>query len=118
METLSTEHSVRKILTTTSLLVGPMVCAFLAEIGEGGRYLPAGVFPYAMVAILLAWSPLPASIPAVVLGEARDRFEPGQRGIGRGLRLLKHLSSKGSAVQGEFFASLAGFAAAVLYAAL
>jgi len=110
-------HTIRNSSVLSILAIGPTLCVLLAELGAGSRYLPAGVMAYVLTAILLAWSPLPISIPAVLLGEARDRFEPGRSGPGRGWRLLRHLGSKESAVRVEFLASLIGFAAAVLYVA-
>jgi hypothetical protein len=80
----------------------------------GGVYIPDFAYPYVMLALLLAWSPLPCSLPAVILGEARDMHRI-QRGGGV-LSLFKHLSSRENGVRNAFLASLVGFAGAVLLA--
>lgn len=92
----------------------PVASVCLMRAMAGGVYLPGSAYPYAALALLLIWSPLPFSLPAVILGEARDmhRIEHGG-----GMRsLFKHLSSRESAVRAAFLASIVGFAGAVLAA--
>jgi hypothetical protein len=114
MDNMNTSYKPRKLLVAFTLAVAPVLCVLAAGVGAGGKYLPVEVLPYALAALLLAWSPLPVSIPAVVLGDSRDSFEPGGRGLGRGLRMVGNLSSASSPVRAEFLASLVGFAVAAV----
>lgn len=118
MDNMNLLHSTRRTAAALVLAVVPPLCVFAASTSSNSTYLPVGVAPYFMAAVLLAWSPLPTSIPAVVLGAARDNFEPGGRGMARGWRMLKGLGRKNSPVQVEFLASIVGFAGACLLAAI
>lgn len=64
-----------------------------------------------VVLVLVAWSPLPFSIPAVVLEKDRDEAMPDMRGLGRVLRavLLIPYMVTVSPARGVFIASLLGW---------
>lgn len=110
------DTAVRTPQTALTVFLGaaPIVSVWLMRTVAGGAYLPDSTYPYAVLALLLVWSPLPFSLPAVVLGEARDmhRIQHG----GGAWSLFKHLSSRESAVRSVFLASILGFAGAVLVA--
>lgn len=108
--------AVRTPHTALTLFLGvtPIVSVWLMRAVAGGAYLPDSTYPYAVFALLLIWSPLPFSLPAVILGEARDMHRI-QHGEGA-WPLLKHLSSRESVVRSAFLASILGFAGAVLIA--
>lgn len=92
----------------------PVVSICLLRAMAGGVYLPGSAYPYAALALLLIWSPLPFSLPAVILGEARDMYRIQHGG---GMRsLFKHLSGRESAARSAFLASIVGFVGAVLAA--
>lgn len=80
---------------------------------DPGVFASAPLWMYA-VGVLVAWSPLPFSIPAVLLESARDAALPSYRGVGRLVRavlLVPHMVWA-SPRRLEFATSLLGFAAA------
>lgn len=81
---------------------------------------PLGAAPLStyLIVALLAWSPLPLSLPAVFLERARDEALPGYTGLGRlvrGALLVPYMVTR-SPWRVEFLASLVGFAIAVAVA--
>lgn len=71
---------------------------------------------YWLWAAVLAWSPLPLSLPAVLLERDRDAALPGYRGFGRVVRALRfpvHMLTV-SPARVQFAASLLGFVAAAV----
>jgi hypothetical protein len=97
------------------MVAGPIISMLLLGYGQGEFYLPEGAYGAVACAILLLWSPLPASLPAVLLGDARDRFEPGTTGVKRGLRLMRYLYENQD-TKVSFGASIIGFVAAFVLA--
>jgi hypothetical protein len=107
---------------TVLLALGPVVTVFaLQSWADSGAHLVTGLHVYLLVG-LLAWSPLPLSLPAVLLANHRDAALHGMRGVvGRCVRaallvpyLLTHPHSE---VKVETAASLAGFITACWWAA-
>lgn len=99
---------------TLFLGVGPVVSSYLISVGAGGKYLPDSAYPYVAFAILLIWSPLPFSLPAVALGEVRDMHRILNGG---GMwSLFSHLSSRKNSSRAAFLSSLVGFVAAIVVA--
>lgn len=102
------------------LVLGPALTMF-ALTASLTAHLPAmnAATPatYAWVA-LIAWSPLPFSIPAVVLEKARDAALPGFSGLGRATRavlLVPYMLTR-SPARVEFAGSLIGLALAFVVA--
>lgn len=110
------DTAVRTPQTALAVFLGvaPAVSVCLMRAVAGGAYLPGSAYPYVMFALLLIWSPLPFSLPAVILGEARDMHRIQHGGGARSL--LKYLSSRENDVRSAFLASLVGFIGAVLFA--
>ena len=106
-------------LLTGVLAGGPVLTVhlLLAAAARGSLALPVWMY---LATALLFWSPLPFSIPAVLLDNYRDAYLPGARGPARLVRavlLPGWLLSRASGVRVEFAASLAGFAVAGFVAA-
>lgn len=102
------------------LFAGPVltVAGVITGVASGElMWQSAEPWMYLLVA-LAVWSPLPFSVPAVLLDDARDAALPGYRGLGRlvrAVRLVPHMVWR-SPARVEFTASLAGFALAVAVA--
>lgn len=99
---------------------GPVasVAGVLAAHAGGMAVMRAGELWMYLVVVLAAWSPLPFSLPAVLLDDARDAALPGYRGLGRAVRafrLVPHMVWH-SPARVEFTASLVGFALALAVA--
>lgn len=102
-----------------TVAAGPLVTvAALHAAAAHGLLTVAPLRTYLLVALLF-WSPLPFSIPAVLLDSFRDAALPGWRGparLVRGVLLLPVLLTRGPG-RVEVAASLAGFVAAVAVSA-
>lgn len=119
---MSTEPATPAALVTRPamaalLVVGPTatVIAVAALTSDpNSTHFGAGPTWMYLVVALVAWSPLPFSLPAVLLERARDEALPGFRGLGRvvrAVRFLPHMVHL-SPARAEFRASLSGFAVA------
>lgn len=64
-----------RYITLLFLLLGPLGSIALLDRLAGGVYLPGDVYPYAAVAALLMWSPMPFSITSTILFVADDPVE-------------------------------------------
>lgn len=101
------------------LLCGPLATVLALTVAysqPSQEYLGAAPLSTYLLVALLAWSPLPFSLPAVFLEAARDEALPGYRGLGRAVRAVRfvpHMLTR-SPARVEFGASLAGFAAAAV----
>jgi hypothetical protein len=108
----------RHRLRSTALAVGPAVSVALLFWAHSRGSLTVAPLSHYLVVALLFWSPLPFSLPAVLLDDYRDEALPGYHGAARllrGLLLLPHLLRRGPG-RGQVAVSLAGFAAAVILA--
>jgi len=92
-----------RVLRLAVLAVGPFATlAFVPRIGSGIEVASIET------ALMLLWSPLFFSIPALMLQNDRDRALPGERNaFVRGIKLLPHLLSVGSAIRSEMLVSTA-----------
>lgn len=90
-----------RVLRLAVLLLGPIVTlAFSARIGTGIETASIET------AVMLLWSPLFFSIPALMLQHQRDAALPGIRNpLVRGIKLLPYLLSKQSPVRAESIVS-------------
>lgn len=107
MQTHTFRHSPG--LVAAGLLLGPLTTGTALFAARGTAVLAAGYVGYAVLAAILLWSPLPISLPAVVLGDARDSFRLGQYGVRRSLALYPHLLSAASGARVATWCHLAGF---------
>lgn len=117
-ETIAATKSPTGILAKAArslfLGMGPILNVMWLTGQAGSHWLPASALAPVLWAVIVAWSPLPIAIPALVLQDARDNALVEYRGIVgslvRGLKLMGHLSfSPRSAVRMETIASLIGF---------
>lgn len=104
------------------LAVGPAATVAGLLHFQSHPYLAVMPITTLLVVALAFWSPMPLSIPALMLGDARDWALPGYRGLfgrmARGVVLLPYLlTAPNSPVRTEVALSLAGFAAGLLLAA-
>jgi len=110
-----------RTLTTLLVAVGPSLSVSFAIAKAGAAWLPSQALAPVLWAILVMWSPMPLSFPALLLQDARDAALPQYRGfIGSAIRATKLIgylvTSKHSSVRVEMTASLIGFAGAILIA--
>lgn len=117
----ASRHQTARPAALLVLLIGPLlsVMALQAWFAVPGTSLHAAPLSMYLLVAVLVWSPLPFSLPAVLLERARDEALPGYRGLGRLRRaalLVPHMLTRSSA-RVEFAASLVGFAGAVAAAA-
>lgn len=108
-----------KVLVASILMVGPLASVWWLSSQAGGSWLPLSALGPVLWAVLIAWSPLPISIPALILQDARDNALADMVGIKgtmvRSVKLLGHLAwSPESPVRAEMIGSLLGFAAAAI----
>lgn len=115
METKTSTQSGLTIL----FVIAPVVTVYaLTLMGRHTELLGAAPLSVWLVAALVLWSPLPISIPAVLLEADRDAALPGYRGFGRvvrAVRLIPHMVLKSDA-RVAFTASLLGFGGALVIA--
>lgn len=103
----------------TVLTIGPIITIwavlhFYVGVGEGA--LGVGTLQMYLITALVAWSPLPFSIPAVLLDQERDMALPHYRGVGRAVRavrLLPHVLTR-SPARHLFQLSIIGWGVAIL----
>jgi len=106
-----TMFPLRKALTGLLLLIAPAATILAMRHTTGGMLFATDTVAYATLAVLLLWSPLPISLPAVLLGDARDGFRPGAYGVRRALALYPYLLGPTSPVRIESWAHVVGFLA-------
>lgn len=106
-----TTFPLRKALTGLLLLLTPAATILAMRHTAGGMLLAPDTVAYATLAVLVLWSPLPISLPAVLLGDARDGFRPGAYGVRRSLALYPYLLGPTSPVRVEAWAHVIGFLA-------
>lgn len=109
------------VLGLTLLALGPVLSIWWLG-SSWASFLPSDARVGAYIGALIVWSPLPISIPALLLQDARDQALPQYGGVLgsliRGLLLIGHLcSSPTSRVRAEMTASILGFLAACVYVA-
>lgn len=102
--------------------LGPLATVLAIMSAVGGDHVSAAQLPMVLAVALVFWSPLPMSIPALVLQDARDAALPHLTGplatLGRGVALIPWLVlSPRSGARFATAASVAGFVAAVAVAA-
>jgi hypothetical protein len=92
-----------RVLRLAVLAVGPFVTlAFVPRVGTGIEVASIETV------LMLLWSPLFFSIPALILQNERDRALPAERNaFVRGVKLLPHLLSVRSAIRAEMMVSIA-----------
>jgi hypothetical protein len=123
--TTAASDPVTRPLVAGVLALGPvatvvaLLVAHSSQAGQAGTLLGAAPMSTYLTVALLAWSPLPFSVPAVLMDSARDAALPGFSGSGRlvrGLALVPYMVFRGPA-RTEMAASLLGFLAAAAVAA-
>lgn len=105
-----------EMLSAALLLTAPVASVAAIVAARGSMYLPSDVATMASIVAILAWSPLPIALPAVLLADARDEFEPEGGGLRRGLRLMRWLAGTECPRRIEFLASMLGVIAAGIIA--
>ena len=92
-----------RVLRLAVLAVGPFVTlAFVPRLGAGVEVASIETV------LMLLWSPLFFSIPALMLQNERDRALPAERNaLVRGIKLLPHLLSVRSSIRVEMLVSIA-----------
>jgi len=106
-----------RYITLLFLLLGPLGSITLLDHLAGGVYLPGDVYPYAAVAALLMWSPMPFWITSTILSVADDPVEKSY-GNARGTLPTRLLGSSAPARE-RAVTGLLGFAlASALFLAL
>ena len=121
VSTLPAGPSLPRPVAQVVLAAGPLsTVLFLAHQAAGSQWLHPSLLPVALIAALICWSPLPVSVPAIILGDARDQALPQLRGpIGsliRAFQLIPYLLiSPKSGVRTEMLCSVIGLAVAVAY---
>jgi membrane associated rhomboid family serine protease len=98
------------------VLLGPALSIIALHLSSGGTYLPDEYTWLAFAVALVAWSPLPFAVPALVLQDARDAYAPNASTIQRGRGMLPHLLSTGGSVSVVTAASLAGLTGGLVVA--
>lgn len=103
-----------------TFLGGPLgtVVALQYLYAAGAQWLAAAPLSMWLTVAVVVWSPLPFSLPAVILERERDDALPGYRGLGRVVRaalLVPHMLTR-SPARVEFAVSLVGFAVAAIAA--
>lgn len=116
--TTAPASTLRRFGLPTLLLLGPVLSVLAIAVSAGRAYFPGDLQIYALLAGLLLWSPLPVSVSAVLLGDARDNFRTGQYGLRRSAALYPYLLSRTSGVRGATVAHLVGFMTAIGIATL
>jgi hypothetical protein len=114
--TVGPTASLPRPVAVSLLALGPALSVWFVAFHRFDWFTPQS-FTVAMATVLLFWSPLPFSVPALVLQDARDAALPEQRWVDRlvrPFRLLGFLAvSPESSVRTEMVASLLGLVAGV-----
>lgn len=107
-----------RLLGVPVLAAGPLVVlAVLHHAVATGAILPVDL-PAATIMLAVFWSPMPWSVPALVLQDVRDDALVGTPWLPRALALVPWLTlSRRSPARPEMLASLVGFALALAAAA-
>jgi hypothetical protein len=128
MSTYQADHSLdlshsRSVTALISLIVGlgPVLSVLFVASQAGSHWLPGIALGPVLAALVLVWSPLPISIPALIMQDARDAALAQYRGaIGntvRAAKLIGHLmTSPTSPIRTEMVASVIGWAIAAVVA--
>ncbi len=107
-----------KSFAVVLFLLAPLaVLVALAHVA-GTHYLPLVALRPVSLAVLALFSPSPISLPALVMQDVRDAYDPAARGLGtlrRGVAITFWLVSQASPVRAEMIASLVGFAAGLAF---
>ena len=95
--------------TLPVLLVGPLFSMYVVAAQAGGTYIPSDATGFVLAAILLFWSPMPFSVPALIMSTARDTYLPKEGVLTRAIGLLPYLHRHSMDVRAQLWASLSGF---------
>ena len=105
--------------TVLLVLVGPLASVLWLMSQAGHSWLPNDALGPVLLGVLFVWSPMPISIPALIMQDARDAALPQYRGLAasfvRGFLVIPYLMvNKASSIRPEMAASVLGFALACL----
>lgn len=104
-------------MTLPLLSMGPLFSMYVIGAQSGGVYLPSDAAAVVLVAVLLFWSPLPFSLPALIMSTYRDEYLPKTRATSRAVGLLPYLHRHSVGVRAQLWASIAGFLLGAVYLA-
>jgi hypothetical protein len=100
-----------------TMAAGPSLSVLLvAHLASAGTIPAAWLTTVAMTVLVVAWSPLFCSVPALLTQDARDDTLVGVTGPARAVLLLPALLTSEPAVRDEQIVALAGLAAGALLA--
>lgn len=109
----SLQLSYMRWATMVLLCAGPVVSVHAAHSLADYAVPLGGTMPYLIAAVIIAWSPAPISVPAVLMSDYRDSFRAGDYGIRRSVALYPYLLSRDSGARSLTVAHLVGSIAGV-----
>lgn len=112
----TTDTIAHRTIPALLLFAAPSLCIFAVNGLAQRAWLAPGDVVWGFLAVLVMFSPLPFALPALMLQDHRDRYEPGRQGMLRGMRMLFALSGRGSACLVQMWAGHLGLLAAGLVA--